>query len=47
MATEPTVSIGEAEACSVALEGTPVREPLRHPAATLGIAGKRESGRDL
>ena len=24
-----------------------MREPLRHPAATLGIAGKRESGRDL
>ena len=37
MATVPTVSIGEAEACSVAVEGTSVREPLRHPAATLGI----------
>ena len=34
MATVPTVSIGEAEACSVALEDTSVREPLRHPAAT-------------
>ena len=37
MATVPTVSIGEAEACSVALEGTLVRELLRHPAAILGI----------
>ena len=33
--SEPLV--GEAEACSVALEGTSVREPLRHPAVTLGI----------
>ena len=33
--SEPLV--GEAEACSVALDGTSVREPLRHPAATLGI----------
>ena len=47
MTTVPTVSIGEAEVCSVALEGTSVREPLRHTAATLGIPGKRESGRDL
>ena len=47
VATVPTVSIGEAEACSVKLEGTSVREPLRHPAVTLGIPGKRESGRNL
>ena len=45
MGTVPTVSVGEAEACSVALEGTSVREPLRHPAVTLGnLDGTCESG---